>query len=433
MTAAAEKFMAPAAQNAEALPWLDAAPQTDAPAWMKALRATGAEAFAATGLPTPVWEGWQHTNLRVLSQTKYRYSAAPVKFDAAKLPAPLLEGAQRIVVVNGQYQPYLSDTQPGVTVLSLMDAAMRPVFEQWIVSVGDLAQLPLKALNTAFLRDGFALKAEGDAARPVEVLFYNSGDAAAIYPRVLYWLAPNAGLTVLERHCGEGAYFANLAAEVVLERDARLRFTRLMQDGPEAVHTSHMAVQQHKNSDFEGFSLASGAKTAREEFKIDLIDSVIRTSIKGIYVLKDKQNHDFTVSVTHFEPEGKSGQYFKGVVDDQARAVFQGKIHVRRAAQKADGYQSHHALLLSRQAEACFKPELEIYADDVKCGHGATSGQLDPESLFYLQSRGIPREDAENLLIESFLTEAADGISFAPAREIVRDAVSRWLKERRAA
>lgn len=431
MTAAAEKFMAPMIEKADALPWLEHAPQDKAVPWVQALRATGAEAFAATGLPTAAWEGWQNTNMRLLSQSKFRYSAAPVKFDAGKLPAKMLENAQRVVVVNGQYQPHLSDVD-GVTVMSLMDAAALPEFEQWLVSVGNLAALPLKALNTAFLRDGFVLKAVGDVARPVEVLLYNAGDGAAIYPRVLYWLAPNAGVTVFERHCGEGAYFANSAIEILLERDSRLRYFRLMQDGKAAFHFSHTAVQQHKNSSFEGFSMASGAQLGREEFKLELIDSVTSASIKGIYVLKDKQNHDFTVAAEHFEPDGKSEQYFKGVIDAQARSVFQGKIHVRRDAQKTNGYQSHHALLLSRHAEARFKPELEIYADDVKCGHGATSGHLDPASLFYLRSRGIPLEDARSLLIESFLNEAVDRVSDEPVREIYREQVAEWLRERQS-
>lgn len=148
--------------------------------------------------------------------------------------------------------------------------------------------------------------------------------------------------------------------------------------------------------------------------------------------MKGQQSHDFTVLADHFEPDGKSVQHFKGVVDDQARAVYQGKIHVRRAAQKTDGYQSHHALLLSPTAEASAKPELEIYADDVKCSHGATAGQLNPEALFYLRSRGIPDDLARSLMVESFLGSAIEKVSYEPVRDIYFACVAAWLAGRGA-
>jgi len=434
MSATAEKFMAPLAQKPEALPWLADAPQDKAVDWISALRATGAEAFASTGLPTSAWEGWQHTNLRPLAQAKFHYSSAPVKFDAAKIPAPLLEDTQRVVVVNGQYQPQLSNLSPGVRVMSLMEAAETGI-EEWLVSVGDLAQTPLRALNTAYLRDGFVLKTDTDEANPVEILFYSAGNEVkppVVHPRMLYWLGKNAGLTILERHCGDAAYFSNSVTEIVLEQDSRLKFHRLMQESASAFHVSFTNVHMQKDSSFEGFAMATGGRIARQEINFKLLDSGISASMNGIYLLNSQQNHDFTIVADHFEPHGKSGQFFKGVVDDQARAVFQGKIHIRRAAQASDGHQSHHALLLSRQAEASVKPELEIYADDVKCGHGATSGHLDPAALFYLQSRGIPQEQAKALLIESFLNEAVEKITFEPVRDICRAEVAAWLEQRKS-
>lgn len=426
MTAAAT-FMAPQAQKPEALPWLARAPKGRAPAWAQALRATGAEAFAATGLPTPAWEGWQHTNLRPLAQALPAYTEAPVKFDTARLPAPLLANAARLVIVNGQYQPQLSTSPPGVTVTPLLDA---PDIGTWTTGVGDLAAKPLKALNAAHLRDGLVLEVAGEVARPLEILFCNS--SGAIHPRLACRLAPNASLTLVERHCGEGAYFANHVSHLVLERDSRLKFYRFMDEAPSAFHISLTEVRQHKNTHFEGFSMARGGLVAREEFAFDQLDEHVFTGISGIYMLQDRQNHDFTITATHFEPYGKSEQFFKGVADAQARAVFQGKIQVRHSAQKAEGRQSHHALLLSRTAEACAKPELEIFADDVKCGHGATSGHLDPVALFYLRSRGIPEAEAKALLIESFLNEAALRVTDEDVREVYRQQVAEWLKQRRS-
>ncbi|MDE1150970.1 MAG: Fe-S cluster assembly protein SufD [Micavibrio sp.] len=440
MTAAAgkETFMAAAPQNAAALPWLEGATaleKDNAPAWVKALRASGAEAFAATGLPIPQTEGWQYTNLRPLQSAGFKYSAEPVKFDAARLPAPLLADSYRVVLVNGQFQQKLSTLPPQATVLSLLDAAETlPKAEEYLVRLGDLAEHPLVALNTAYVRDGVVLSVPkgGEVDKPVEVLFYTLGDKAAVYPRVLYYLGENSGMTVLERHAGEGAYFANSYLAAVQEQASRLKIYRFNEESTEGYHYSQLALQQHKSSSFEGFSHATGGKLAREEFRMQLIDQGISSSIGGTYLMNGQQSHDFTILADHFEPDGTSIQHFKGVLDDQARAVFQGKIHVRRNAQKTDGYQSHHAILLSDRAEASAKPELEIYADDVKCSHGATAGQMDADALFYLRSRGIPEALAKSLIIESFLNEAIDKVTFEPVRDLYRARISAWLAGRTA-
>jgi Fe-S cluster assembly protein SufD len=435
-TASNEAFMAPATQVAAALPWLAGAEvlgRDKAAGWVKALRATGAESFARTGFPAPSQEGWQYTNLRSLSTAKFTWSAEPVIFDAGKLPAPLLEG-YRIVVVNGQYQAKLSSAPEGVSVVSLMEAADKklPGLEDALVRVGDLEQSPLVALNSAYIRDGFVLSvAPGrDIEKPVEVLFYNTGNNAAIYPRVLYRVGENSGLTLVERHMGEGAYFTDAYIGIAQEQASRLRYYRFQDESVNAFHINVTALQQQKEAQFEGFSLAAGAKLARQEYQLQLLDKNICTNIGGIYVIKDEQSHDFTVLADHFEPRGKSAQHFRGVADDKARAVFQGKIHVRRAAQKTDGYQSHHALLLAPTAEASAKPELEIYADDVKCSHGATSGQLDPVALFYLRARGIPEDEAKALLAEAFIAGALEQVTHEALREIYRGRISTWLSER---
>lgn len=420
--------------TASAEPWLaDTASfeKQKTAGWVKALRATGAEQFSQTGFPLPSWEGWQYLNLRPLMEGAFRYSAEAVKFDAKKIPQKLLEDSDRIVLVNGQYQPQLSSAPEGVIVMSLMDAADGKIegMEEHLVTVGDLGRHPFKALNTAYMRDGIVLKTKDgvEIKKPVEILFYNIGSAGAIYPRMLYWLGENSHLTLLERHTGEGAYFTNSYTVTVLEPASNLKFYRFEEESPDALHFSCMQLQQQKGSVFEGFSCATGGKIAREKFQNQLIDSEISSSIGGIYLLKDHQNHDFNILMDHFEPNGKSVQHFRGVVDDKARSVFQGKIQVRRSAQKTDGSQSHHALLLSAEAEADFKPELEIYADDVKCSHGATSGRLDGEALFYLRSRGIPEADAKSLLIQSFLNETLERVSFAPVKELYEERIRAWL------
>jgi Fe-S cluster assembly protein SufD len=437
--ASPESFMQASPSSATALPWLsDAAAfeKQKTADWVRALRETGAEQFSQTGLPTLSWEGWQHTNLRPLANIRFHYATDAVKFDANKLPQKLVEESARVVLVNGQYQPHLSAVPAGVTVMGLMEAVEKKIegLEEYIVSIGDLRAAPFKALNTAYLRDGIVLKVEDnvDVEKPLEVLFYNVGaadNAPAIYPRLLYWLGENSGLTLLEQHRGEGVYLANLYTGMVLERASRFRFYKFEEESAAAYHFSFSALQQKKDSVFEGVSYAAGGRLAREEYQNQLLDSGILSSISGVYLLKDQQSHDFTILMDHFEPNGKSVQHFRGVIDDQARAVFQGKIHVRRSAQKADGNQSSHALLLSDQAEASFKPELEIYADDVKCGHGATSGRLDETALFYLRSRGIPEAEAKAMLIQSFLNTTLEQISFAPVKEVFLGRIRSWLAQ----
>lgn len=432
-------FMQQQPPNALALTFLSDAPalaKTASPAWVRALRLTGFEQFAQTGFPTPAWEGWQHTNLRPLTAQNFRYSTAPVIFDAGKLPAPLLSDSGRVVLVNGQYQPQLSRLPEGVTVMNLMEAAEKNVagLEEHLVTVGDLSASPFRALNAAYLRDGIVLTVGRGkvVTQPLEILYYTIGAKAgavapAAYPRALYWLGENSELTLIERHAGEGVYFANSHASVALENAARLRFYKFEEESLDAFHFSFIALQQKKDSSFEAFSFASGGKVAREEYRNQLIDSGISSMISGVYLLKGQQNHDFTILMDHFEPNGNSVQHLRGVIDDQARSVFQGKILVRRSAQKTDGNQSSHALLLSDQAEASFKPELEIYADDVKCGHGATSGRLDAEALFYLQSRGIPQAQARSLLIQSFLNETLARVTYEPVADICAEKIRSWL------
>ncbi|MDD9901699.1 MAG: Fe-S cluster assembly protein SufD [Alphaproteobacteria bacterium] len=421
-------FMQKTAPLSEALPWLEDAPKSSAPAWVEALRETGAEVFAQTGLPTPKWEGWQYTSLRPLQDRRYRPAAAA----NTDLPAPLIENTPRMVVVNGHFMSELSTLPDGVAVRPFLDAAADESLLETVSGPGDFAAEPFRALNAAHTDGGFVLDVPkgADIAEPIEILFHTTGDGTAAYPRVLYRLGENAGLTVVERYTGQGAYLMNGVTDIVLKPSARFRHYRMMQEDMAAHHISHTRVLQEKSSQFEGFSLATGARLARQDYQMRLLDSVINAGISGLYMLKDQQNHDFTIQADHFAPDGKSAQFFKGVADAKSRAVFQGKIQVRRPAQGTDGHQSHHALLLSPEAEASAKPELEIYADDVKCAHGATTGQLDANALFYMQSRGIPRAEAHEMLIGSFIDEVFEQVTFAPMRDILRAEADKWLKER---
>jgi Fe-S cluster assembly protein SufD len=432
---AAETFMAPAQPREDALPWLarggaNAMPD-DAPNWVRALRQTAADSFAVTGLPQPGQEGWQFTSLRGLEAAAYAHPAVTVAA-AAEIPAPLLADSYRLVLVDGVFQPQLSALPEGLKIARILDAAsVVPHAEEYLLGLGDLAANPFRALNAAHVRDGFvvALDRGQTLDRPLEVLFWTRAGVAA-YPRVLYALGENAEATVLERFAGEGAYFINSQTDVVLQQNARLTFHRLGEEAEKAAHISYTSVHAQKAAHFDGYAGAFSGALMRQEWQFKLLEKHVYSSLTGIYLTDGQQIQDFTVLAGHYDESGVSAQHFKGVVDDQARAVFQGKIYVHRAAQKTDGYQSHHALLLSEQAEANAKPELEIYADDVKCSHGATAGQLDPAALFYLRSRGIGEHEAKSLLIKSFMSEGIDKIARADIRELYEARIEAWLAAR---
>jgi Fe-S cluster assembly protein SufD len=398
-----------------------------APQWVQAQRAAAAEVFR---LPTPTTEGWQYTNLRGLTERSYKYSLRQPMVPAQSLPMPLMPDAWRAVVINGQLQSELSRLPSGVSVTPLMNAV--EIFQEQLTTLGDLAQNPFVALNAAYMRDGFVLQvARGVTVdRPVDVVFYNTGDGVAFYPRVVYSLGENAAVTIIERHMGQGDYLSVPYILAEVHQNARLKHYRFCAESAFATHIGNFVARLHKNAHFEGFSLSTGGLVTRQDYRLQLIDSGIHASVGGVYMMRGRQGHDFTVCADHFEPHGSSVQHFKGVVDDQARAVFQGKIHVHRPAQKTDGYQSHHALLLSREAEASTKPQLEIYADDVKCTHGATSGFLDQNALFYLQSRGIPKDQARALLVESFLAETLERLTDAPVKAIYASRIHDWLAKK---
>lgn len=429
-------FMPPAEPKADALPWLAAAGPENAaagtPDWGRALRATAAETFAGTGLPHPKQEGWQFTPLRDLAAADYAPPPHAAKTPDIELPATLLADSYRLVLVDGQWFPSLSNLPAGAKVVDILQAGqIVPHAEEYLVGLGQLAANPFRALNAAHLRDGFALALDRGQAldRPLEVLYWTTAGAAA-YPRVLYWLGENADMTVVERFAGTGASLLVAQVDAVLQQNARLTLHRLCDDDRSASHISLTTLHQMRDSHFDAYAGAFGAALMRQDWELRLLEKNIYSSLTGIYLKDGQQVQDFTVLAGHYDESGVSAQHFKGVIDDQARAVFQGKIHVHRPAQKTDGYQSHHALLLSEGAEANAKPELEIYADDVKCSHGATAGQLDREAMFYLRSRGIPEHDARALLIRSFLAEGLEKITREDIRQLYAARIDAWLAGR---
>lgn len=389
-------------------------------------RREGASRFAALGLPTRRLEGWRYTDLAALRATAFR---AADESDASRFdgPPPLLGDDHperpRLVFVNGLLHPALSRLHApaaGVTVSTLASAGdlakdLRALVDRQ-APVADSDQ-PMSALNAALMRDGALIHVGRgiDVARPIELVFIGGvGDGPVGYhPRHLIVLEPGSSASLIETHAGSGAsrYLANHVTQILVGESARLRHYLLQSEGADGYHiaTRHAAIAA--SARYEAFALTVGGRLTRNEITVTLDGAKAESVLAGAYLLRGHEHCDNTLVSEHRVPHTACRQMFKGVLDDSSRGVFQGRIVVHRDAQHSDGHQLSKALLLSDAAEIDQKPELEIYADDVKCSHGAAAGQLDANELFYLRARGISEGQARRLLIEGFLAEVFDEIA----------------------
>ena len=379
-------------------------------------RDAAAVAFAAAGLPSRRDEAWHYTSLRPLADTSFQEPLTEVSQAPILGPVPDLP---RLVFVDGRYQPELSSPPEGVSVGSFAET---PAF-------GAEAGLPMVALNTMLAEDGVQLHvAAGVAAGTVVLLSLAPEGHRPIdfHPRHSICLDAGATLTLIEIARGQGTYFHNAVTEVSVAPDAVLSHIRLQQEASDAFHVSTTMAAIAERGTYDAFVLTLGARLSRTEVHARLEGPNGAVHLNGAQLLSGSQHGDITTVVMHDAPNCASRQTIKNVLAGRARGVFQGRIEVARAAQKTDGYQMNQALLLSPHAEIDCKPQLEIYADDVKCSHGATVGELDADQLFYLRSRGVPLEAARAILVRAFLIEAIDGVRDETARALLESAIEAW-------
>jgi Fe-S cluster assembly protein SufD len=378
--------------------------------WVIAFQKNALEAAAFMGLPTPSLERYKFTNIQ-----------PALKQIPKVLGAPVLE---------------IEDAE-GVTSLmsDVFDDAPEWVCEHYAKSYVPPAQdkygdMNLYYLNGAFLRYGVIIDvpAGQHVTEPVEITLHGP-EGTFFSPRTLFRLGKGASLSVNEYHKGQGSFWNNRVTEIILEEGAVLHHNRLQDNPVGAVYTQHTHIQIAENARYEHFNLGKGCAVSRNQVHAELLGAGAHVGINGIHLLCGGQIGDATYLVEHKAPHCTSSQKIRNVLDDQAKGVFQGKVHVHQVAQKTDGYQLCNSMLLSEGAEMDTKPELEIYADDVKCSHGATTGQVDDESLFYLRSRGISLDEARSLLIDGFLGEIIDTIENEKMQLACRDKVSGWLKK----
>jgi Fe-S cluster assembly protein SufD len=404
---------------------------------VKTLREGAFKRFEARGLPHRRVEEWKYTDLRALMREANPLAPAPdAKAKArAKDAGKILAGidCRRLVFVDGVFAPEMSDLSPedGLTIGSLADALAKgdaPVAEHVgkTFATDDVAV----ALNTALMGDGAVIQVAKGAAlkRPIHLIFAAGNDKpSATFVRSLVVVGEGAKVTVIEDHDGGDAQ-VNAAFELVVGDQAKVDYFKITQ--ARALHVASLLAQIGAKATFNSFAYTADSTLVRNQNFVRFAGEHSHGGIRGANLLRGKEHVDSTLLIEHAAGHCESRERFKSVLDEQSHGVFQGKIVVQPHAQKTDAKMMTRALLLSDEAEADNKPELEIFADDVVCGHGATAGALDPGLKFYLMSRGISETEAEALLIQAFIGEAIEEIAHEGLREALMNAAIRWLGAR---
>lgn len=424
----------------QALTYLHAnAVEGSEPAWLAERRRSARASFADSGFPTRRVEAWKYSDLtRALGKSEWK-AAEPVS-GGLILPAGIANpfagiDGHVIVLVNGYVRLDLSSLSvlpAGVDVSALSDALARGhKYESQFDAAGPGSLAPIAALNVACARDGAVIRVADGAQvdRPIIILSYSIGGVqAAAHTRHIVELGAGAKATILEAHLGwDGAYLSDSVVNVRLGEKASLGHFRVQDEDMSALHVSTILAELAAEADYRSATLALGSAFARTQSAVRFEGEGAHAEAHTAFALANRQHHDSTIVVDHAVPNCTSEALSKGVLDDEAVGVFQGRVIVAPQAQKSDATQMSNALLLSRDAAMNAKPELEIYADDVQCAHGSTIGELDADAIFYLRSRGIDEETARGLLIAAFLDEALELVTHEEAREAMKQAASNWF------
>ena len=401
------------------------------PATLRSLRERALTRFAALGFPTVALEDWKYTNLGPLAERSFRLTGEDVPDAAASLAASARLGVgSELVFVNGRYVPGLSSPGAlprGVLVGSLEDGLRQhpELIEPHLgrYATYDQSHESLIALNTAFIRDGaFIYAPVGTTVEaPVHCLFVSfAPDGGTVtYPRTLIVASEGSRVTVIAQYLGCGAYWTNAVTEAVIEAGASVVHHTLQREAEQASHLGVVAVEQAADSTFRSHAVSLGASLARTDIATRLDGPGATCTFDGLYLARGTQHVDHHTVIDHRQPRGSSRELYKGILDEHATGVFNGKVFVRPHAQQSDAQQMNKNLLLSDDAQIDTKPQLEILADDVKCSHGATIGQLDDEAVFYLRSRGIDAATARIMLVFAFANEVIASIDVAPLRDVL--------------
>lgn len=408
--------------NTEASSWVetfDHPATTSRPAWIHTLRERAIEDFGRLGFPTQKSEEYRYTNVEAIAKGSLKPRNVQGALDA--LPIERLGDECTVVFVDGRFNPALSELERlprGVRVGSLSDL-LEGEPERLEPHLGKLAgsdRNGFYALNAAFMDDGWVLEVEAGVAvdkllRVVHVTTDASADTAS-HQRHLCLVGRGAQMSIVEQYVTltEERYLNNVVYEVFLEEDALLQRYETIEESRSAFHVESVVAQLPRSARLVDVGLSLSGRLVRRETHVGLSGEGAEVSLSGAYVPRGEEVHDQLTLVDHAVPHGTSSQLYKGVLDGRARGVFNGKVLVQRDAQQTQAYQQNRTILLSEHATADTRPQLEIYADDVKCSHGATTGELDDEALFYLRTRGLNAVDSQRLLLEAFVGEVVEQV-----------------------
>jgi Fe-S cluster assembly protein SufD len=431
--------------NTRALNPIDAyranfAHQPAAPEWLQTLRAQGMARFEALGFPTTKNEDWHFTSVAPIAERLFHVamtSEAGISSEGSTAGMVARADLSRftfdqpawhtLVFVNGEFSPDLSSyggLGEKVRVNSLAKAIRtgtgRP--ERHLGKIAEFSGHAFTALNTAFIRDGAFVELQSDAVvdQPIHLIFVSEGEGEAVsHPRNLIVAAPNSRATIIESYVSirDSCYFTNAVTEIALGDGARIDHYKIQRESEKAYHVGTTQIRQERDSQLHSFSFAVGGQLARTNIYTSLDGAGATCTLNGLYLADGAQHIDNQTSIEHIAPNCPSHEIYKGVLDGRSHGVFNGKVYVHPEAQKTDGKQSNNNLLLSPTARVDTKPQLEIFADDVKCTHGATVGRLDEVAMFYLNSRGIGRETARMLLTYAFAADVLETIELQPMKE----------------
>ena len=412
--------------------------------WLGALRQAGLDRFQAAGFPSTRDEDWRFLNLAPITGTSFRVADADAAGVTRAALAPFLypiPGVITLVFVNGRFAPALSDRHAlprGITLqpLAAALAAEGELVRRHLGQYATPVQSGFTALNTAFVADGLFLRVSRDTVleAPVHAVFvtHPGADGVATHPRNLILVERGARAAVIESYVslGQSAYLTNVVTEAVVEDGAYLEHTKIQRESERAFHVGTTHIRQGRDSRGLSFSVSFGAAICRNNLDVVLDGPGIEAQMLGLYMGRDRQEVDNHTSLLHAHPNCGTREVYKGILDDRSHGVFNGKIYVTPEAQKTDAKQTNRALLLSDTARIDTKPQLEIFADDVKCTHGATVGALDQASAFYLKSRGIGGALARKILTYAFAAEVLEEIPYEPVRAALEAVVMSRLEAR---
>jgi len=416
---------------------------TTGPSWLRQIRRSAIASFAELGFPTTRHEEWKYTSVAPISKIRFK----PAESGIDGLTAEALAGATfgeltsaRLVFVNGQYSPALSSLRslPKGVIATSLAAALNTdpaSVEPYLARNASFQDHPFVALSTAFMRDGaFVHVPKGTAlAEPIHLLFVSTrrGMATVSYPRNLIVAGDDSQLVIVESYIGLGndVYFTNAVTEIVGGKNAVIAHHKLERESQEAFHIATVQAHLDRRSNFSSRSIDLGGALVRNDLNAVLAGEGIDCTLDGLYLVTGRQHVDNHTRIDHVMPHCSSRELYKGVLDGKSRGVFNGKIYVHKDAQKTDAKQTNKNLLLSEDAVINTKPQLEIHANDVKCTHGSTIGQLDQDAIFYLRSRGLDLATARRLLTYAFASEIISRIRIEPLRAQLENLLAARLSE----